>query len=203
MIDPDSLDRLKQLDALLATGNQSWLFGAGISFNSGIPLMWPLTDRVLVIAKDKGAATKDREILDAIKDQLDTTCHIEHMLSHLGDYYSMAERSKDKKAIIGTHTLEMKEIDELHVRVLAWIADTIRWGYKPVKGTDPEEIGERDKPIVKVDDHVAFVSALFNRVQAGVADRRAYEWAAVVSHAVRRFRILAQHNLYRSSTQSE
>lgn len=126
----------------------------------------------MTIAQTKGAATKDRELLDVIKDQLEDNCHIEHMLSHLGDYYSMAERSKDKKATIGTYTLELKAIDELHVRILGWIAETIRWGYKPSYGTDPEEIGERDKPIVKVEDHVAFVNALFNRVQAGVADRR-------------------------------
>jgi hypothetical protein len=35
-------DSLKQLDELLAVSKQSWLFGAGVSVNAGIPLMGPL-----------------------------------------------------------------------------------------------------------------------------------------------------------------
>ncbi len=170
-MDADSLDRLKQLDALLATGNQSWLFGAGISMPAGIPLMWPLTERVFAIAKDKGEAN-DLPVLQAIKDQLDDTCHIEQMLSHLGDYRSMAERAKDKKATIGTYILDLAAIDAFHIRILTWIAETVRWGYKPARTPDPESIGDRDNPIVNVDGHVAFAEALFNRAQAGVADRR-------------------------------
>jgi hypothetical protein len=44
-------DSLKQLDELLAVSKQSWLFGAGVSVNAGIPLMGPLTSRVLAKAK--------------------------------------------------------------------------------------------------------------------------------------------------------
>lgn len=170
-MDAESLDRLKQIDALLATGNQSWLFGAGISMQAGIPLMWPLTDRVFAIAGEKGQ-TDDLAILIEIKSQLEDTCHIEQMLSHLGDYRSMAERAKDKKATIGTFSLDLAAIDAFHVRILAWIADTIRWGYKPAQSNAPESIGNRDHPIVNVNGHVSFMEALFNRAQAGVAERR-------------------------------
>ena len=38
MITSDN-DSLKQLDDLLSASNQSWLFGAGISLDAGIPLM--------------------------------------------------------------------------------------------------------------------------------------------------------------------
>jgi hypothetical protein len=44
-------DYLKQVDSLLASGSQSWLFGAGISLNANIPLMRPLTTRVLEMAE--------------------------------------------------------------------------------------------------------------------------------------------------------
>jgi hypothetical protein len=44
-------DSLKQLDELLAVRKQSWLFGAVVSVNAGIPLMGPLTSRVLAKAK--------------------------------------------------------------------------------------------------------------------------------------------------------
>jgi NAD-dependent SIR2 family protein deacetylase len=45
-MDPATKDTLSQLDNLLAASNQSWLFGAGISLDAGIPLMGPLTERV-------------------------------------------------------------------------------------------------------------------------------------------------------------
>ena len=53
-----------------------------------------------------------------------------------------------------------------------WIAETIHWGYAPADGDEPERIGTREKPIVIVDEHKKFVSALLNRSQAGVAERR-------------------------------
>lgn len=53
-MDPTTKDTLAQLDNLLGASNQSWLFGAGISLDAGIPLMWPLTERVFTKAKDKG-----------------------------------------------------------------------------------------------------------------------------------------------------
>ena len=38
-MDPSTKDTLAQLDNLLGASNQSWLFGAGISLDAGIPLM--------------------------------------------------------------------------------------------------------------------------------------------------------------------
>ena len=163
-------DSLKQLDALLAASNQSWLFGAGICVNAGIPLMGPLTSRVFAIAKsdDEGAL----DVLKTIMEELPSDSNIEHILSQLGDYATIAERTKEKKATVGTLNLEIDKLRELHGKILRWIAETIRWGYAPTVGDEPEQIGTREEPIVRVEAHENFVSALFNRSQAGVAERR-------------------------------
>lgn len=164
-------DSIKQLDDLLVASNQSWLFGAGISLDAGIPLMRPLTDRVFVLAETKGEDT-DKEILKFLEDELQDNTHIEHILSHLGDYQAIAKRSKKSEITFGDVTCNLPNLDALHQRILGWVAETIRWGYKPPSQGNSEIIGSQEKPIVTVDAHKAFVSALFNRSQAGVAERR-------------------------------
>jgi hypothetical protein len=54
-------------------------------------------------------------------------------LSQLGDHRAIAERSKDKKVKFDKVTLSVDDIDALHQRFLTWIAETIRWGYKPAR----------------------------------------------------------------------
>jgi hypothetical protein len=164
-------DSLKQLDDLLAASNQSWLFGAGIGLDAGIPLMGALTSRVLARA-DQDTEEQAKNILESIKAELPDNSHIEHILSHLGDYATIADRSKEKKVTIGGNTLDTEALGELHSKILNRIAETIRWGYRPACGDKPEQIGTPEDPIVTVDGHRAFVSALFNRNQAGVAERR-------------------------------
>jgi len=171
-MDPATKDTLAQLDNLLAASNQSWLFGAGISLDAGIPLMWPLTERVFTRAKDKGEPT-DIKVLEFVKSQLSADSHIEHILSQLGDHRAIADRSKDKNVAFDAVSLSVDGLDELHQRILTWIAETIRWGYKPAKpGGAPEEIGTHEKRIVVIENHSAFVYGLFNRSQAGIAERR-------------------------------
>jgi hypothetical protein len=168
-MDPTSKDYLAQLDNLLSASHQSWLLGAGISRDAGIPLMWPLTDRVFAIAKKN-----DLKVLKHIKEQLTSDSHIEHVLSHIGDYRAIAIRSKDKTINFGKSKLTVEDLDALHQRILTSIAETIRWGYKPMSddGEISEQIGTHENRIVNIDSHLAFVSALFNRSQAGVAERR-------------------------------
>jgi len=171
-MDPTDKDALAQIDNLLAASNQSWLFGAGISLDAGIPLMWPLTERVFTRAKDEGEPS-DIDVLEFVKSQLSDGSHIEHILSQLGDHRTIAERSKNKTVAFDGVDLSVNDLDELHQRILTWIAETIRWGYRPAKsGGAPEEIGTHNNPIVIIDRHSAFVSALFNRSQAGIAERR-------------------------------
>ncbi len=142
-------DSLTQLDELLAAGNQSWLFGAGISLDAGIPLMLPLTKRVFEMAEEYGEED-DKKVLDHVKGQLSDYAHIEHILSQLSDYRTIAERSKEQNTNFGDVILELEQLDKLHQRILGWIAETIRWGYQPEKDETPQKIGSRDNSIVKV-----------------------------------------------------
>jgi len=171
-MNPTTKDALAQLDNLLAASNQSWLLGAGISLDAGIPLMWPLTNRVFARATTEGELN-DIKVLECVKSQLSDDSHIEHILSQLGDHRAIADRSKDKTVVFDGVTLSVGDLDELHQRILTWIAETIRWGYKPAKPSGaPEEIGTLENRIVVIDQHAAFISALFNRSQAGIAERR-------------------------------
>ena len=172
-MDPVTKDTLSQLENLLAASNQSWLFGAGISLDAGIPLMWPLTERVFTRAKQEGEPS-DIQVLEFVKSRLSDDSHIEHILSQLGDHRAIADRSKDKNVAFDAISLSVDELDDLHQRILTWIAETIRWGYKPAQpGVGiHEEIGTNENPIVLIDNHSSFVSALFNRSQAGIAERR-------------------------------
>lgn len=164
-------DSLKQLDNLLAAGDQSWLFGAGISLGANIPLMRPLTTRVFAMAdEDKDKRAKD--ILTAVKSVLPDDSHIEHILSHLVDFAAIAERSKAQQIKVGELTLELAELRDLHAKVLKWISETVRWGFVPKTDDTTEKVGSRENPIVTVGEHSAFMSALFNRNQAGIAERR-------------------------------
>jgi len=170
-MDATDKDCLRQLDNLLAAADQSWLFGAGISQAANIPLMGPLTTRVFAKAGDE-SDKRAKEVLEAAKAMLPDDSHIEHILTHLIDFAAIAERSKDKKVKFGGVTLELTELRDLHAKVLKWISETVRWGFAPKTDASAATIGARDNPIVTVETHLAFVSALFNRSQAGIAERR-------------------------------
>ena len=154
-MDPHAKDSLAQLDNLLAERNQAWLFGAGISVNAGIPLMGPLTEQVLARAKAAGEKD-DRKVLDYIKSLLPGSAHIEHILSHIGDHRSIAERSTKKTVSFDKVSFTIDELDAFHKRILTWVSETVRWGYKPANGGAPEKVGRRETPIVTIDDHLKF-----------------------------------------------
>lgn len=166
----DAKDALQQLDSLLAASNQSWLFGAGISFDANIPLMYPLTERVLSLAEQSGSDCL-KALLSHVKDELSPEAHIEHYLSHLGDYIALTERKADNQLAFGTEQVSLEDMRLAHTEVLRLIADTVRYGYK--KGVNPgeDEIGNLESPIVDVSKHLDFINALFLSSQ-GVANRR-------------------------------
>ena len=170
-MDATDKDCLKQLDNLLAVGYQSWLFGAGISKDANIPLTGPLTEHVFALA-DKETDKRGKRVLDAVKAELSDDSHIEHILSHLVDLAAIAERSKIQRVPVGAITLELDELRQLHAKVLKWISQTVRWGFVPKVGADAEKIGTPAIPIVKVDGHAAFVSAIFTTNQKGIAERK-------------------------------
>lgn len=162
----DGDDLIEQLDKLLTSRCVSWLFGAGISRNAGIPLMYGLTDRVLQLA----SGTPEEQILVALKADLPPSSHVEHILSYLADHISIADRSVGKSSMLGGKPVALDDLRNAHETVLGWIASTVRWGFFP---GPPPLIGSPDEPLIKIDEHLAFVQALFNTTLAGVADRRA------------------------------
>jgi hypothetical protein len=170
-MESNTKDSLSQLDELLGAGNQAWLFGAGISYNAGIPLMGPLTEQVFKRAETHGEEN-DKSVLEHIKSQLAEGCHIEHILSQIGDLRAIAERSRDRNVVFDAVTFKLEELDQFHQRILTWVAETVRWGYRPSADGKDEEIGTRELPIVSVVDHTKFVAALFNERQKGLSDRR-------------------------------
>lgn len=167
MVD-ESDDLLNQLDSHLAMPCQAWLFGAGVSKGAGIPLMVALTARVRAMAN----GTVHRVVLDALFAELPAAAHIEHLLSHLGDYAALAERAKLTDVSIGGTSVKAVALTSAHKAVVGWIAETVRWGYRAAQGSAQEEVGASGKSIVKIDEHKAFIQALFNTTQAGLADRR-------------------------------
>ncbi|QDS92467.1 hypothetical protein FF011L_12100 [Roseimaritima multifibrata] len=162
-------DVLQQLDNLLSSSNQSWLFGAGTSIDSGIPLMRALTDRVIARANE----APDGQALAGIQEELDPHCHIEHILSHIADRRAIAERCKNKQVQFGKAKFDLTTLEEFHRRLLCSIAETVRWGYIAYNGEDrPERVGTSHAPIVTIDNQTAFVRAVFNHRQTNVDKRR-------------------------------
>lgn len=162
---------IEQIDTFLAMPNQSWLFGAGISYDAGIPLMNVLTERVLELA----AGSPAEKIISLLKANLPKSCHIEHLLSQLGDYCALAERSEGKKIQIGDRAFGLKELEEAHNGILNHISYTVRWGCRKKDADDGKiewTVGSHTNPLVNVNDHRKFAHAVFSRGQAGLQKRR-------------------------------
>ncbi|MEI7214648.1 SIR2 family protein [Pectobacterium versatile] len=166
MKDDHTEDDLEQFQELLNCPEQNWLLGAGISYSAKIPLMYPLTNRVLELVKND---VDTLNLIQIIKSQLPPNLHIEHILSHLGDYAAIASRTLSKKIDICGETFSLDEIEKNHNVILKHIADTIRFGYieSPVK-----EIGHSNNYIVDIKEHFEFIQTLFYSLRAGINERR-------------------------------
>jgi len=167
MSDQES-DWLEQLDRHLASPCLAWLLGAGVSYGARIPLMYPLTARINAMA----VGSPHEPLIKAVLAELPDGSHIEHLLSHLGDYTALAERSRTTSAQIGSVTYSHEQLTDAHEAILSWIATTIRWGYIPAVDEQAEDIGSSTNALTRIDEHSAFVGALFNTAQAGLQDRR-------------------------------
>jgi hypothetical protein len=130
--------------------------------------MFALTARV----RAKANGTPHQVVLDTIFKELPTGSHIEHFLSHLGDYATLADRAKAAEITVGATQLKASALDEAHKTVVEWIGETIKWGYRAASGTTPEAIGASGTPLVTVDGHKSFIDALFKTSQAGLQNRR-------------------------------
>ena len=69
------------------------------------------------------------EIITPLFEELPEKCHIEHVLSHLGDYAALAERNKEKKAVIKGNEISLEVLEEAHNTILESISNVIRCGY--------------------------------------------------------------------------
>ena len=161
-------DLLEQLDRHLQSPCLAWLLGAGISYDAGIPLMVPLTRRVMALM----ATSPHHALLVALEGELKSEYHIEHLLSQLGDYAALADRAKSKAVMIGGSSVPFGTIEVAHNDVLTCIADIVRWGYRPAAGGNPELVGKYGEPIISVRGHKEFIDVLFGMTQAGLQERR-------------------------------
>ena len=172
----DAIDIAEQFEKHLNSPKQTWLLGAGVSFASNIPLMRPLTERVLEVANTVELAENHEKsrIIRFIQGDVKEDANIEEFLTHLGDFISMAERSRTGGVSMdGQHVIK-ENLVLVHRFLLRIIAETVRWGYKPaVRGEDEEEIeaekvGQNGRGIVEVKEHLEFVQAIFSSGRAGL-----------------------------------
>lgn len=172
----DDADIAEQFEKHLNSPKQTWLLGAGVSFSANIPLMHPLTERVLHIANTVNFADDDRGrlIVEFIRNDVSEHAHIEHILTHLADLISLAERSRTAGVTMNGQQVSKVELTRVHETLLSIISDVIRWGYRPPTVdengaiTSPESIGKRGDSIVTIDDHMKFIRAVFGSGRAGI-----------------------------------
>lgn len=170
----EAKDIAEQFEKAFNTPKQTWLLAAGASFMSNIPLMYPLTRRVLELARTEFFKDED-EILSTIgfiAGDIDESAHIEIFLTHLADLISMSVRSRDHTVQLGDKKVGFDTLTKLHHGLLEIISDTIRWGYRENwddngEPADPS-VGTSEKPIVSVEHHLDFVRAVFGRNRAGL-----------------------------------
>lgn len=155
-----------QVDELLNLPTQIWLLGAGVSNNSGIPLMADLTSRIEVVLEGE-----DQSDFGSIRAALPPDAHVEHVLSHISDHISLASRTASHTINLDEKERTIDELREFHSRIQREIRDIVRFGYSAPNDEKPERIGTLEKPIVSIDDHLDFVEAVFRSRRAGLERR--------------------------------
>lgn len=168
-------DVAEQLERHLNSPKQTWLLGAGISFSANIPLMYPLTERVLELVRADWVEQNARlSALDFLVQDCGENAHIEHILTHLGDFISLADRSARKTVRVGGADVPRDELVEVHRALVTSISNIVRWGYVPAKKgsdgtiTEPARSGKPGGAIVTIDEHLRFIEAIFARSRAGL-----------------------------------
>lgn len=161
---------VEDITAHLTSERQAWLFGAGISCRSGLPLMVTLTE---IIANELVTANSEYTALfTALRAELPADAHIEHILSHIGDLIALAERSREGTVRVGVVAYDGKALRGLHGGIRDLIREVIRHGYLPADENESVRISSSDKPVVDVVHHRSFVKTLFAvRDKAGRTQR--------------------------------
>ena len=171
----DAVDIATQFEKHLGAPKQAWLLGAGVSVGSNIPIMGPLTERVLFVAKTDSFVEDGQEskIINFLQNDIPEGANIEVFLTHLGDFISMADRSRNGKVVIGSQSVDKDTLVQIHGVLLKIIVDSVRWGYKPQveeNGVviEKEQIGCAGTDLVVINEHRAFVNAIFSSTRAGL-----------------------------------
>lgn len=164
------------LEELLRLERQVWLCGAGISVRSGIPLMYPLTERVREILDNPATiidadTSRSAALLKTLCSQMPDECHIEHHLSQIGDLITLAERKTAKNVVYATETFSSDELKAAHHHIQVAIRHTVEFGYFVKDGATPAHIGTVNVPVTTHKHHDAFVESLFNERRAGLERR--------------------------------
>jgi hypothetical protein len=120
--------------------------------------MHPLTARVKACLQ----APVDG-FVEKIAADLPDNCHVEHILSHLGDLIAIAERSKSKEIRLGADAISLDDLKKTYKCIVTQIATTVRYGYRTATDGNAEEIGTLNEPIVDVAHHRRFIRQLFKR----------------------------------------
>ncbi len=169
-----SIDIAEQFEKALNSPKQTWLLCAGISYPANIPLMIPLTQKVLDLARTEKFLEKDDilKVIDEIEGDIDENAHIEIFLTHLADLISMSVRARGNVAQVGASKVSFETLTTLHNGLLELISSTIRWGYRAAWGDIPELVGTSAEPIVIIEEHLNFVDAIFQKNQAGLENIR-------------------------------
>lgn len=172
----EAADIAEQFEKHLNSPKQTWLLGAGVSYPANIPLMLPLTKRVLHLAHSDVFAgdAEARSVLDFITGDCGDASHIEHHLTHLGDLISIAERSRTGGVEIGGARVAKEKLVDVHRALIELIASTVRWGYQAGWNNEDglvgqaERVGEPSKSIVEIAGHSQFVNAIYGPGRAGL-----------------------------------
>ena len=176
----DAADIAEQFGRHLNSPIQTWLLGAGVSFSSNIPMMGPLTERVLEVAEKERLSENENSlrIISFIRDDVVEDANIEGFLTHLADFISMAGRSRTNCVSMNGAPVTKEALVSVHLTLLQIMAEIVRWGYRvPIcrnNGEVGEEalIGKRGECIVKIDEHQKFIQAIFDSGRAGLETLR-------------------------------
>lgn len=146
---------------------QSWLFGAGISFSAGIPLIAEMTRKIHEsISKD---ATYSGSYLAVVQDmpgdEIGKSWHVETLLTHLVDLMSVANRRKSQDVAVGNplKAVSKASLEDLHKEIRRRIV-----GY-----VDPWCSGDSaSKKALSIQQHRSFFSSLNNAISVERNRRR-------------------------------